>query len=178
MGKIIDITGERFGHLTVLERVENSKFNSVQYLCLCDCGNITISNSNALRTGHKKSCGCTRKINTRKWLLEYNTKHNGAKTRLYVVWVGMKQRVENPNNQRYKDYGGRGIAICDEWHDFAQFQKWAYENGYDDKAAYGKCTLDRIDVNGDYEPSNCRWVDLKVQANNKRKEQTPCRTDI
>ena len=169
MGRVINIIGNRYGHLVVLERVENSKFKAAQYLCKCDCGNTTISSSNALRTGHKKSCGCSRAKTTSAWLTEYNTKHNGCGTRLYVVWAGLKQRVENPNNDRYKDYGGRGIKLCDEWHDFAKFRAWALANGYDENAPYGKCTIDRINVDGNYEPSNCRWVDFVVQANNKRK---------
>jgi len=168
MGSAIDLTGETFGRLFVERRVENSIHNAAQYLCKCDCGNEIVVNSNNLRTGHTKSCGCKRKESTSKWLKKYNFKHGMCGSRLYIVWAGMKQRVENPNNERYKDYGARGIKICKEWHDFETFKKWAYENGYKDDAKYGDCTIDRKDVDGDYEPNNCRWVDLLVQAHNKR----------
>ena len=167
----IDLVGMRFGRLTVEERVENSIHNAAQFRCKCDCGNYTIQSSNALRTGHTTSCGCQRKEKTSAWMKKYNTKHGESRSRLYIVWHGVRQRVENPHNDRYKDYGGRGITICEEWTDFETFKKWAIENGYDENAKYGDCTLDRIDVNGNYEPSNCRWVDLKVQANNKRKKE-------
>lgn len=89
------------------------------------------------------------------------------KTRLYAVWLSMKQRCENPNSTQYRNYGARGIRVCDEWHSFENFKKWAYENGYDDLAPRGQCTIDRINVYGNYEPSNCRWANAKQQSNNK-----------
>ncbi len=99
-------------------------------------------------------------------------KHGCAKrnsqTRLYHVWKNMKVRCNNPHSKEYKYYGQRGISVCEEWNDFKNFREWAYANGYDEKAERGKCTLDRIDVNKNYEPSNCRWVDSKVQAQNRR----------
>ena len=95
--------------------------------------------------------------------------HGKSNSRLYEVWAGMKRRCYNQNHKHYRDYGGRGISVCDEWRDdFGVFEKWAIENGYDEHAAKGACTLDRIDTDGDYSPSNCRFADMIVQQNNRR----------
>lgn len=99
----------------------------------------------------------------------------GSPTRLYQVWQNMKCRCNNPHSKEYKYYGERGIAVCEEWSDFGLFQKWAYENGYDETAKRGECTLDRIDLSKGYEPTNCRWVDAKTQANNRRRWGTVVR---
>ncbi len=96
--------------------------------------------------------------------MEYSKSNN---RRLYNVWKSMRQRCKNPNDHAYRYYGGKGVAICDEWNDFKQFAKWAYENGYQDDASNRGCTLDRIDTDGDYCPSNCRWVTMKEQSRNK-----------
>lgn len=98
-----------------------------------------------------------------------NRYENGKQTRLYHVWSNMIQRCTNPNNKRYKDYGERGITVCDEWrHDFDAFEKWALSAGYDKNAQHKKCTIDRIDVNRGYSPDNCRFADNITQCNNKR----------
>lgn len=98
--------------------------------------------------------------------------------RLYHVWASMKQRCSNPNNNSYKNYGGKGVTVCKEWaSDYMIFRDWALLTGYDKSAPRGRCTLDRIDPYGDYEPKNCRWVDAKIQANNRRTyKQKPTRT--
>ena len=153
-----DLTGKRFGRLTVLEFVPNDIKDSC-WKCMCDCGNISIVRGHFIKNGNTKSCGCLfRELSSVR-----NTKHGKANTRLYTIYDAMKSRCYNPRNNRYKNYGGRGIKICDEWrNDITAFCKWAVNNGYCDDL-----TIDRIDVNGDYEPNNCRWVDMKTQQQNR-----------
>lgn len=148
-----DLAGERFGRLLVLSRAE-SKGRRVMWLCQCDCGKRTTVQANHLRDGSTSSCGeCA----------------DARSSRLYTsVWNKIFQRCYNQNNPDYRNYGGRGIKVCDEWHSYIIFREWAIANGYDDSAPYGVCTLDRIDVNGDYSPDNCRFVGLKEQCRNKQ----------
>ena len=150
--KLIDLTGQKFNLLTVVEYLGNSK-----WLCECECGNVATVRTSDLTRGHTKSCGCL------------HSKHNKFGTRLYNVWCSMKSRCYYKNQKCYKNYGGRGINVCDEWkNNFKNFYNWAMKNGYKENAEYGECTLDRIDVNKDYCPLNCRWVDMKTQQNNRR----------
>ena len=147
MPQLINLIGTRYGKLTILARAANQG-KKVRWLCKCDCGNQTIVQSGHLKKGSIKSCGCV-------------GAHGMSDSRTYHSWRSMRQRCHDANHRSYKDYGGRGITICDQWNSFHGFLADMGERPDD-------TTLDRIDFNGNYEPSNCRWATDSVQRNNKR----------
>lgn len=154
-----DLTGQKFGKLTAIKPVGINKSGNTLWECRCDCGNSSIVINSNLTRGNSKSCGCTNS----KRLIARNTSHGMCNTKIYVTWYSMLERCRRKTNTDYKHYGARGIKVCKEWSDFNKFYEWAMANGYQKDL-----TIDRIDVNGNYEPLNCRWVTQLRQCNNKR----------
>ena len=156
MGKIIDITGNKYDKILVTSYSHTEK-RRVFWNCQCDCGVIKKCNGTDLKSGKIKSCGCTRIC-----------KHNFTGTRIYSIWKGIKSRCYIVSATSYHNYGGRGISVCDEWKfNFINFKEWSFKNGYTDEL-----TIERIDFNGNYEPKNCTWITKQEQGKNKRQRNT------
>lgn len=156
MARPIDITGKRFSRLVVKMFYGHGKRGSQTvrlWECVCDCGKSVVASYGSITSGGVRSCGCL--------LKDAITTHGMSNTPVYKVWHAMLERCRNPNNPAWKDYGGRGISVCERWKDFAVFN-----SDMGDRPSGG--TLDRIDVNGNYEPSNCRWISQAGNANNRR----------
>lgn len=160
-----EMAGNNFGRLTVLSYSHNSRDRKAMWNCICNCGKRVIASGKAMRTHKTNSCGCYMRDRAR----EANTTHgetigrHNNKRKLYNVWCAIKSRTSNPMTAHYANYGGRGIRMCDEWFNFyATFRQWAESHGYTEGL-----TIERIDVNGNYEPSNCKWITQKEQSRNK-----------
>jgi hypothetical protein len=163
--KLIDMSGRKFERLTVMFRDKFSSGKKVKWFCACDCGILVSVDGSKLRNGETKSCGCLQKQEQAKRIIKLNTKHGhnkkGQQTKTHKSWTAMLQRCNNPKNTSFKDYGGRGIKVCERWSDFENFLQDMGERPKNK-------TLDRINVNGDYEPNNCRWATLSEQQRNRR----------
>ncbi len=152
----IDITNQTFGMLKVKSKVGKNKKGYIVWSCLCECGNTVEVRSDHLRSGNTKSCGCLRSVT--------NTKHGQSKHKLYGVWRGIKQRCYYPKHDSFKNYGARGITMCNEWRDsFKEFFEWSIKNGYAENLE-----IDRIDNDSGYSPENCRYITKSENCKNRR----------
>lgn len=155
--KDVDICGQYFGLWNVIMQVP-SHDGSKMYLCICACGQLGLIRGYSLKSGESLSCGCRVSIGNK----IRNTKTGESTTRLYMIWNTIHFRCENSKCEKYKNYGQRGITVCEEWASFEQFKKWAYDNGYTDNLS-----IERIDVHDGYHPRNCKWIPMREQSYNK-----------
>lgn len=162
INRVHDLTGQSFGKLKVIG-IDDRNSRKTYWICQCECGNIKSVRSDSLLCGAVRSCGCMKKEQDRKNLTA-NHSHKQSGTRLYNIWQGIKGRCNNPHEACYYRYGGRGIKICEEWNNsFVPFYEWAMSHGYSENLS-----VDRIDVDGNYCPENCKWSTNKEQSNNRR----------
>lgn len=163
MSKVKDMTGVVINDLEVIRRVENYKDGKAQWLVKCHCGNEFKAIGKYLRNNTIKSCGCLKSKRMIKYGKERKT-HGDTNSRLFSIWTSMKKRCYYKNSTSYKNYGARGIEVCNEWkNNYSAFKKWALDNGYDENL-----TIDRINTDKNYTPNNCKWSTRKEQNRNKR----------
>ena len=164
MAHAVNLQGKKFGRITVIERGENAKNGTARWLCRCDCGNYKLVRNDKLRYGEVVSCGCYLKEKGRKQLTTHGLLNELYGRELRKSLSAMKYRCNNPHCSQYKNYGARGIKVCEEWEtSFAAFYQWAINHGYKKGLS-----IDRIDNNKGYSPDNCRWIPLVKQQRNKR----------
>lgn len=161
-----DLTGNKYGRLIAVKLSDKRSGRKTYWECVCNCGNKKVVRTDSLKSGLIRSCGCLKKeqdeVNFKD--SKFKTTHGETKTPLYQTWLSMKQRCTDKNSKSFKYYGGRGIKVCDEWKkDYLSFKKWALNSGYSESLS-----IERINVNGNYEPSNCSWITVKKQAQNKQ----------
>lgn len=160
----VDLTDHVFGRLSVTGVSGKDKYGHTLWRCVCECGKQVYVTTGNLSQGRTKSCGCWNRERTSNLL---KTHGESNKSRLYFIWKNMRQRCLNPNNPRFKDYGARNITVCDEWlKSYELFRDWALSHGYEERL-----TLDRVNNDQGYSPSNCRWATYKEQNNNRRKPE-------
>ncbi|MDE2442378.1 MAG: hypothetical protein KGP14_15280 [Betaproteobacteria bacterium] len=164
MPRFVDLSGTRFGRLTVVVRAENIQGNpNARWMCRCDCGGETVALGHNLKQGQVTSCGCVRRAVTAK--IGRATKTHGHsypnESPTYISWECMLSRCTNPHDKSFKHYGARGINVCEQWRTFGNFLADMGERP-------PGTTIDRINVDGDYEPANCRWATAKEQRANQR----------
>ncbi len=161
--KSLDLVGKKYGRLTVIGYVSKNQHGKTVWKCQCDCGNTAVIVGTHLTSGHTQSCGCYNADSSRVRV----TTHGMSQTRLYNIWRGMLKRCEYEKATNYKNYGAKGITVCEAWHDFEIFREWAMSHGYLDSL-----TLDRVDNGGNYCPQNCRWVDMREQLRNTTRNKS------
>lgn len=166
----IDMVGQKYGRLTVVEFAGISNNGEATWKCLCDCGNAAVVRGYHLRKGRIQSCGCLAKEQlikrTKAHPTKGNLKHGYTDTRLYRIWGNMKTRCFNQRNRAYKWYGALGVTVCPDWLNFENFSRWALASGYQDNL-----TIERKNPYGNYEPSNCTWIPISEQRRNQRRSK-------
>lgn len=174
-----DLSGMKFGRLSVISRAGQTRHHNFTWLCRCDCSNEVVVPAGHLKSGHTRSCGCLATELKKKRATRHGLLADGKRPRTFNIWCSMKMRCLNPNAINYHSYGGRGIGICEEWMTFENFHRWAMANGYADDLE-----IDRIDNDGDYCPENCRWVTREQNQRNTSRThlitlngKTQCATD-
>lgn len=156
--------GDKYGLLTAIEFHHTGNNHAVYWVFSCGCGNEIVTRVTGVKAGHAKSCGCYQRDVAKRSSLKHGGVSGGGPSRLYRTWISMIERCRRTSTKCYHRYGGRGISVCDEWKDYRVFEAWSLSNGY-----ANNLFIDRIDNDGNYEPSNCRWATLLENAGHTSK---------